>query len=138
MKDLIAQLISESEARIEKVGRFKDPSEFAKPRKSKANCSICREPVYGNIDPTKIITCGYCVICLMAMDRDLKIWYRDKLLEAGHLEAARSIESFITEEKIDGNLRPIAERKGTGKESRNINRRTIGVQKARLPMGKTG
>lgn len=121
-KALEERLFLESEERIEKVGKFKSPNDFPYKRDGSGNpikmakrvipkCSICGQPVKGNLNPEKILTCGYCVLALLGMENDLKIWYRDKLLEAGHPESARSFESFIVEEEDGSEDRGIDLRK---------------------------
>ena len=65
---------------------------------SKTNCSICKQPIFGNVNPEKILTCTNCIFALLAMEKDLKVYYRDKLVEVGRNEIARSVESFIPEE----------------------------------------
>jgi len=106
-----------------------------KSNQPKVHCNLCSRPIFDSIKPEKIITCANCVLPLMGMEKDLKVYYRDKLLEAGHIEQARSIESFIVEEEIDGELRATFKREGIGKVTRNIDRRIGRVSKARVPMG---
>ncbi len=129
--NLTDQLIQESEERIEKVGRFKSPSEFPYKRdvhgnpierKSKAKCTFngflnpCPGDVYGNVDPTKIITCGNCVQLLLSIPKEEKMKLRDVFILRDLTEQARSIESFIIpeEEIVDEptrKFRPTLERK---------------------------
>lgn len=106
-----------------------------KTKQIKAKCNLCSRPIFDSVNPEKIITCSNCVLALMEMEKDMKVYYRDKLLEAGHIEQARSIESFIVEEEVDGELRPTIKRERIGKVSRNINRRIIRVSKERMPLG---
>ncbi len=108
---------------------------MGKPNQPKARCNLCSHPVIGNVNSEKIITCAYCVLALMGMEKDLKVYYRDKLLEAGHIQQARSIESFIVEEETNGDLRATFKREGISKVTRNVNRRIGRVSKARLPLG---
>lgn len=65
---------------------------------SKTNCSICKQPIYDNINPEKIITCANCVQSLLKSTQESKISFKNKLLEIEDFEAARSIESFILPE----------------------------------------
>lgn len=71
-----------------------------------AQCSICHREVKGNVDSTRIITCGRCVQILLMKDsripkyREEKIAFLDGLIEKGDLEAARSVESFISPEEV--------------------------------------
>ena len=64
-----------------------------------AQCSICHREVNGNVDPTRIITCGRCVQILLTATKENKIAYREKLIAEGKLEEARGIESFIPPDK---------------------------------------
>ena len=66
-------------------------------RVSKARCSICKSPVYDNVDPEKVITCGSCVQRLLTASGESKIGLRNSFLERGDKEGARSVESFIRE-----------------------------------------
>jgi hypothetical protein len=75
--------------------------------KKGAICSVCHQPVTGNVNPSKILTCGRCVIALVDMEPELKVYYRDKLNETGHVEAARSIESFIIPEETHIEVRTL-------------------------------
>lgn len=129
--NLTDQFIQESEERIEKIGRFKNPSEFPYQRdrhgnpierKVKAKCTFdgfiktCLGDIYGNVDPTKIITCGNCVQFLLSIPKEEKIKLRDLFISRDLTEQARSIESFITpeEEIVDEptrKFRPTLERK---------------------------
>jgi hypothetical protein len=101
------KMFLESEARLDAIGRFKDPSEFpwrrdrnGNPigRKPKASCNLCERPVYDNVNPEKIITCGLCVQILLMASRESKIEYRNTLISEGLTEQARSVESFIIPE----------------------------------------
>jgi len=65
----------------------------------KANCSICKQPVYDSVNPEKIITCARCVQILLSATQENKISYRNHLLEIGDIEGTRSIESFIVPEE---------------------------------------
>jgi hypothetical protein len=77
-----------------------------KKKLSKADCVLCHREVEGNVDPQKIITCPRCVQILLMKDsripkyREEKIAFRDALIEKGDLEAARSVESFISPEEV--------------------------------------
>ena len=62
-------------------------------------CCICHREVNGNVDPTRIITCGRCVQILLTATKENKIAYREKLISEGKLEEARAIESFIPPDK---------------------------------------
>ena len=64
-----------------------------------AQCCICHREVNGNIDPTRIITCGRCVQILLTATKENKIAYREKLISEGKLEEARASESFIPPDK---------------------------------------
>lgn len=107
------QLIQESEERIEKIGKFKSPSEFPYKRdvhgnpierKSKAKCTFngflktCPGDIYGNVDPTKIITCGNCVQLLLSISREEKIKLKNLFILRDLTEQARSVEAFIIPE----------------------------------------
>ena len=110
-------------------------------RKVKAKCTFdgflktCLGDIYGNADPTKIITCGNCVQFLLSIPREEKIKIRDLFISRDLTEQARSIQSFIVEEETDGELRATFKREGIGKVTRNVNRRIGRVSKARLPVG---
>jgi hypothetical protein len=67
-------------------------------KEPKAKCSICKQPVYENIDPVKIITCSLCVYKLLHASNEVKIQAKEAFLQRDDLEAARSIESFIIPE----------------------------------------
>jgi hypothetical protein len=92
---------------------------FGKP---KAICSVCKDSVYDNVDPKKIITCGRCVQKLLSLSRESKIALRERSLAEGDREAARSIESFIIPEEDNNEptqkLRRTVERKRPLREIR--------------------
>jgi len=71
---------------------------------AEVSCSVCHRPVRGNLNGEKIVTCGRCVQLLLTASQKNKIQYRDKLKEFGDLEGARSIESFIIEEDVNGKI----------------------------------
>lgn len=99
---LIAQMLAEIDARSKEMGLYKDPSEFAREKKAKGSCSICGRPVYGNVEPEKILTCGRCVIILHELaqrDPHSIQEYHDRLIDQGKTEAARSVEFFIIPEQ---------------------------------------
>lgn len=70
-----------------------------KNRLPKANCSICNQEIFDNVNPEKILTCPKCVQILLMATKENKITFKDGLLEKGDLEGARSIESFIVPEE---------------------------------------
>jgi hypothetical protein len=82
-----------------------------------ATCSVCKNPVYDNINSQKLITCARCVQGLLRMSIEEKLKGQDALLEKGDSEGTRSIESFISPEKeVTENeptrkFRPAVERK---------------------------
>lgn len=59
-------------------------------------CSICHREVKGNGNPEKILTCGYCVLVLLAADQEYKQYLANNLRSQGKEEVARSVEAFIT------------------------------------------
>ena len=69
--------------------------------KKKASCSVCKRPVYDNVDPEKIITCAHCVQGLLLMSVPEKLRLRDGLIDKGDLEAGRSVEFFIPDDESE-------------------------------------
>ena len=68
--------------------------------KVRGHCSICGMEIFDNVDQGKIITCARCSQTLLIATAESKVSYRDRLISEGRLEAARSIESFITPEEV--------------------------------------
>lgn len=64
----------------------------------KANCSICKQPVFDSVNPEKIITCARCVQILLSATQENKISFKDGLFAKGDAEGVRSVEAFIIEE----------------------------------------
>ena len=64
-------------------------------------CSLCHEEVKGNVNSSKILTCGLCVQKLLLSSREVKIATKNKLLERNDFEGARSIETFIVDEETE-------------------------------------
>lgn len=74
----------------------------------KTYCSVCKEPIFDNVDPKKIITCGTCVQRLLTLPEQDKMVLRNELQAMGDKEAVRSIESFLPaleEQKGEGEVR---------------------------------
>lgn len=68
---------------------------------SSGQCCLCHREIKGNGDfQKKIITCSRCVQILLNSSREDKVVYREKLILQGHLEEARCVESFISEEEV--------------------------------------
>ena len=63
-----------------------------------ALCSVCEKEVAENVNLEKVLICGECVQALLIASNESKIALRDKLLEKGDTEGAKSVESFITVE----------------------------------------
>jgi hypothetical protein len=80
------------------------PGPEKKPKKKKADCSVCKRPVFDNVNAERIITCARCVQPLLTTSQEKKVRLRDKLNELGDMEAARSIEAFISEEEGCGDI----------------------------------
>ena len=62
-------------------------------------CSLCHPEVKANANPERILTCGRCTQILLAASRENKNAFREMLIAKGDLEAARSVESFISPEQ---------------------------------------
>jgi len=98
----------------------------------RASCSVCKQPIYDNVDVGKIITCAHCVQGLSLMAITEKSRLRDALIQKGDLEGARSVESFIPDDEskeeviLDGGktkkFRPSVDGKGSLSKVRPQNR----------------
>ena len=71
-----------------------------KSMKVKGLCSVCGMEILDNIDQGKIITCARCIQALLTATGESRVAYRDRFILEGRLEAARSIESFVTPEEV--------------------------------------
>jgi len=93
--------------------RKPSPSKIIIPRgtsrfgKAKSFCSICERPIYDNVNPEKIITCGSCVQLLLMTSRENRINFRKCFIEKKDLEGARSIEAFILEPEEEEEIREV-------------------------------
>lgn len=63
------------------------------------DCVLCHREVKGNVNHQRAITCGRCVLILVAATRDKKIALLERLTAAGRVEEARAVESFISPEE---------------------------------------
>lgn len=80
--------------------RSSDPPKFqiisrGESRESKVQCSICKKPIPDNADSEKVVTCSLCVQVLLAMSKKEKVDVRDRLIEKGDSEGARSVQAFF-------------------------------------------
>ena len=63
------------------------------------DCILCHREVKGNVNHQRAVTCGRCILILVAATRDNKIAFLERLTAAGKVEEARAVESFISPEE---------------------------------------
>ena len=63
------------------------------------DCVLCHREVKGNVNHQRAITCGRCVLILVAVTRDKKIALLERLTAVGRVEEARAVGSFISPEE---------------------------------------